>query len=1269
MKPDIGTFKSTWPEIDERLVQEHLSRLGDVYFEAFEDKEIYLHLQSLGRLSPAHPVEVVINPGQGEMVNCTVLAYDYPSEFSLITGILAAAGMNILAGDVFTYEMVQDAAPRRAAGKKDSFRSKSGVDPLRRRRIIDSFSGTLDTALSHGAWTEEVRKNMETVIGLLERGDEDSVKEAKQRVNEMVVRRLSHLHPSSPPVLYPVRLEIDNRSSAWTRLKVVSEDTPAFLYALSTALSFQGLLIEHVRIRTMEGLIEDQVDLVDGAGRRVEDQDLLDRLRISVLLTKQFTYFLGKAPDPYSALSRFEHLLEDVFHSPAKGRWLRLLTDPDTLQGLARLLGTSDFLWEDFIRIQYETLLPMLRPSAGERRFCEPPETLPQRLREALAGARSLEERAERLNEFKDREIYRIDLDHILHPEMDFRVLSERLTRLAENVVEAATEMVYRHMTGQYGTPRTIGGLEARYAVLGLGKLGGEALGYASDIEILFVYSDHGRTDGESPLENSEFFDKLMKGVIRSIRAKREGIFHVDVRLRPFGGAGPLACSLETFCSYYARGGQAHSYERLALVRMRAIGGDKALGMRLERLRDEMLYFSRGLDLRSLKDLRERQILENTRGGRLNAKFGPGGLVDVEYGVQILQVIHGGAYPELRTPRIHQALHALKDAEILPPGEVLRLVDAYDFLRRLINGMRMLRGSARDLFLPATDSPEFTHLARRMGYEGGGPLSPSDRLRVDFEMHTAAVRIFAEQTFGGDTPAGRGMVTVVDLVFSESMPQPLREPVLRSAGFKDPERAWVNLRGLSGTGYRNDLFARLALLAFDVLGRKPDPDMALNNWERFIRSLGSPEFHYRLLLGQPMRLEILLGILSGSQFLADTLIRNPGFLDWVMDPELLHEGRNGHDMEQELDHVARVCKGHPEWLNRLRRFRRREILRIGTRDLCLGVPTQEVMADLSTLADVTVKVALDTVWGRMRAAGKVPDFAGKLEDRFCVLAFGKLGGKELNYSSDIDLLAIWDDRDLPSDPQGPGEEGFRGLFRRAMESLISDLLTHTEEGYAYRVDLRLRPFGRAGELVPSLSGLIRYYRDQASLWEIQAALKLRPLAGNASLGHRFLEELRPVFLRGRERRPVVESIEAMRNRAIRAISRKGGACVDVKSGLGGLRDVEFMVQGLQLIHGPGNPALFEGNTLTSLDLLGEARILPAARVEVVKQDYLFLRRVEHYLQILEDRQVHALPRDPVEVEALAKRVLGVGATAERFMDDLTECLSRVRDTYREALDL
>ena len=1262
MKPDLGITRPAWPEIDEGLLREHLARLGKPYFESFSEQDILRHLAGLAKLTGGHPVEVLVRPGDDERVECTVLAFDYPSEFSLITGILAGMGFNILTGDVFTYEKVL-AETSKVSSQKKGGDTRAGRDSLGRRRIVDHFAGTLDTSLSFAAWAAEMRRNMEAVIGLLEDDSDRSVMEAKQHVNEMVIRRLTHLQAHRHTVLSPVHIEVDNESAPLTRLKVVSEDTPAFLYALSTALSLHGVLIERVRIRTVDGHIEDQIDLADLHGSKVEDEDTLDRLKLSVLLTKHFTYFLGKAPDPNRALSRFEHLLGDIFRQPSKGKWLELLTNPHALQHLAELLGASDFLWEDFIRLQYETLLPMLQHHGEDLRFCEPVETLSRRLKQALDEAQTPEEQRERLNYFKDREIYLFDLDQILNPEVDLRVFAERLTLLAENVVNMASELVYGHLVRQFGTPRTIGGLDAKFAILGLGKLGGAALGYASDIELLFVYGDSGRTDGASSIDNAEFFDRLVRGVIQFIRAKREGIFHVDVRLRPYGSAGPLACSLESFCNYYGQGGQAHPYERLALVRLRAIGGDAALGRRLERLRDEMIYASNSLDLQQLKDLREKQFHEHTKGGRLNAKFSPGGLVDLEYGVQILQVMHGGDFPELRTPRIHQALSALTGANILLKGEALGLVHAYDFLRRLINAMRMLRGSAKDLFLPSAESEELAHLARRMGYERGGPLKLEDQLRVDFETHTAMVRVFTGRYFGRDLLPGPGMGTVVDLVLSDTMPREVMHRTLRNGGFRDPDRAYVNLKGLAGDGIQRGTFARLALLALDVLARKPDPDMALNNWERFIGSLGSPGFHYNLLLSQPMRLEILLSIFSGSQFLADALIRNPGFFDWVMVPEILRDPRKREDMEADLRQALHGSRSHQEWLNRLRRFRRREILRIGTRDMSLMASSREVMFELSMLADVLVEIGLEAHWSRLRQEGKIMEGGRDPERDFCILAFGKLGGSELNYSSDIDLLGMWDDTPFAGENGTQDRIHLQRLFASVMEGFRSDLSSHTEEGYAYRVDLRLRPYGRAGELVPTLSGLVRYYREKASLWEVQAALKVRPVAGNLALGYRFLDAIRPVFLQQRRREHIVHSIEKMRSAAIKTSSRGHRKLTDVKSGLGGLRDVEFLVQGIQLVHAPKNPVLLEGNTLTALEILSEARILPRSSAAQLMEDYIFLRRVEHCLQILEDRQIHALPEDPAEMEALGKRVLGVKTNRDEFTEELNRCLTRIRSAY------
>jgi glutamate-ammonia-ligase adenylyltransferase len=1250
MKPDIDAYRSAWSEIDERLIREHLSRLGEEYFDTFGHQEIYRHLLSLGRLNAEHPVEVLSTRLEGEKVECTVLAFDYPAEFSLITGVLTGAGMNILTGDVFTYEKPPERVSRPGTRRRQP--NRETIDPLRRRRIVDRFIGTLETELAFPEWEKDLRKKLERIISLLERGGEAAATEARQKVQEMVARRLTRLQDRPEEILYPMQIRMDESPRGRTRLRLVTRDTPGFLHALSTALSLHDILIEHVRIRTYGGHIEDEIELADGRGRRIDDPVMLDRLKMSVLVTKQFAFFLGKASDPITALSRFEHLLQEIFRQPGNERSVDLLTSPATLKAMARVLGASDFLWEDFIRLQYESLLPMLQGKSG-RRFEWRGDTLDRRMADGLAGASTLEEERERLNEFKDREIYLIDLEHILNPEVNFRVFAERLTLLAEKVISTAADLVYRDLARQYGAPTTVGGLEAKFAVLGLGKLGGAALGYASDIELLFVYSDSGQTSGEKPIANMEFFDRMVRGIIGFIRAKREGIFHVDVRLRPFGSAGPLASSLEAFCRYYGKGGQAHSYERLALVRMRPIAGDPQLGKMLERLRDEMIYTPGSIDLAELRELRARQFQEHARGRGLNAKFSPGGLVDLEYGVQMLQVLHGKGSPSMRTPRIHHALEALSDAKVMSEEEILVLNRAYDFLRRLINGMRMLRGSAKDLFLPPQDAEEFVHLARRMGYEQGGPLGPAGQLRIDFETHTADVRAFAERYFGRDALPGKDTITVADLVLSEELSPDLVSRFLRGCGFRDPEGAVRNLKALAGFGTRRTAFARLALLAFDVLERVPDPDMALNNWERFMRSMGSGEYHYRLLISQPMRLEILLGIFAGSQFLADTLIRNPFSMEWVMIPHVLHQERTREEMEEELRSLARSAGSHGEWLNRLRRFRRREILRIGTRDICLKASPQVIMQELTSLAEAVVSAAL----GRSPAWGSPPGFGEPgvqpgAAARFGVLAFGKLGGRELNYSSDIDLLGIMDDTDGPDSAE-------KELFTRVMETLREDLSSHNEEGYAYRVDLRLRPFGRSGELVPSLSGLIGYYREKASLWEIQALLKIRPVAGNRALGHRFLDAIRPLLLTRRDRASVVNSIEKMRNRAIH--SRKPGAAVDVKSGAGGIRDVEFMAQGLQLIHGPENPALLEGNTLTALGLLREARILKAEVAGQLQEDYLFLRRVEHYLQLMDDRQIHSLPRDAAEVQALGRRVLGPGDGD--FMARLTECLQRVRRAY------
>lgn len=1263
-KPAFKKIRLLCPGVPEEFIRDHFIHLDSRYFSRFSLETISLHLIKLKELSLKNPVQVLFDQEESGNVHCTILACDYPYVFSFITGVLSSMGFYIRSGDIFTYSL--DKKKLHKQEKKDS-------QMLLRRKIVDHFSGQRILYMPDKEWQTEIKKHLHEVFEYLETGGRDGVNKAKQKVNEMVSHSLAASRIDSSSVLFPINISIDNKLPDCTSMQIVSQDTPFFLYSLSNALSVQKISIERVSIRTIENRIEDEFCIVDVNGEKISDPSILNQVKLAVLLTKQFTYFLPSAPDPFSALSRFETLVQDILKLPGQGTWFDLLSNPRIMQDLARLLGASDFLWEDFIRVQYENLLPMFVPHVEKRRFSKPLKTLGARLKKALSSAETYDDKRERLNEFKDTEIYLMDLDHILTPGEDFKNLSKRLTCLAEIVVRAAVEIAYEMLTESFGIPSTIAGIPARFAFFGLGKTGGAALGYASDIELLLIYSDSGTTNGSESISNADFFERLVKSIAYLIKAKREGIFHIDLRLRPYGKDGPLACSLQSFCQYYGKGGRAHALEKLALVRLRAIAGDMEFGALVEQLRDEIIYFSKEkINRKELRKAREMQFSDKTVPGVYNAKFSPGALVDLEYDVQILQVTNGHRIKDLRTPRLHKALEGLATAGVLGAKEAEQLTRAYDFFRRLINGLRMLRGSALDLTLPPVTSYEYTHLAQRIGYSQEGNVNPALQLRLDFETNMALVRAFVERHFGRKTLPGPVSGNAADLILSNDPPEELINSVLSQAGFKNIKRAFKNLKLLAGGGARRDLFTRLSILAVNALIRTPDPDMALNNWERFCgsleslerHSLESLEEHFRGFLTQPMRLEILLSIFSISEYLSHVLIQNPQFLDTVTKPETLHPVRNREDLEKELRTYMRYPLERQKWLHHIRLFKKQEILRTGIRDICLHKPITDIVQELSTLAEVLVQITFEKTCIELDSSetGERTDVCS----RFCILAFGKCGGSELNYSSDIDIIALFDDQS-ESTLNESRREKTQQLFNRLMGMIVSDLSEHTDQGYVYRVDLRLRPYGSSGRLVYSFSSLVDYYEKKASPWEIQALLKLRPIAGNIRLGEQFISRIYPLFSAHSGKEEIIRSIEEMRNRKIRSVKKSMFSGIDVKSGTGGIRDIEFLIQGLQLIHIAGLPELYERNTLNALGLLGKTGILPDDVVGVLREDYIFLRRVEHFLQIYEDRQVHSLPKNPAEIEVLARKMSGSGSHPGEFIRSVEECLTRVRGYYERFL--
>ncbi len=536
-----------------------------------------------------------------------------------------------------------------------------------------------------------------------------------EQARDAVVDRVSGvLQSAGAAAPLPVVVAVDNEPGATcTRLTVRSADTPGFLFAFSNALAGFTINIERAEIRTDHGEAVDVFWVTDVAGRPIRDEERIHELRVATALVKQFTHLLPHSPDPGQALRQFHGFVRELMSRP---RWTDALADlesPVVLETLAQMMGVSRFLWEDFLRVQHENLFPVVLDAPGLR-DPTPPPAMRDDLQRRLADMTEWDDRVRELNVFKDRALFRIDLRHITGRSTDLQFSAE-LTDLAELVTGVAADLVHESLGRQFGRPLLDDGRECRWAIVALGKVGVRELGFASDLELIVVYEGPGRTTGPQSITNAIYFERFVQTFLDVVAARQAGVFEIDLRLRPHGRAGSLACSLPGFEAYYAEGGGVVQFERMALVKLRFVAGDRDLGARLEAIRDRFTYSGRPLDLDDVRHMRHRQATELVPSGAVNAKYSAGGLVDVEYFVQARQIEAGHADAAVRTTNTLEALGRLAERGVLPAEQCSRLADCYRFLRRLIAALRVVHGRAKDLLIPPADSPEFAHLAHRMG--------------------------------------------------------------------------------------------------------------------------------------------------------------------------------------------------------------------------------------------------------------------------------------------------------------------------------------------------------------------------------------------------------------------------------------------------------------------------------------------------------------------------------------------------------------------------
>ena len=759
-------------------------------------------------------------------------------------------------------------------------------------------------------------------------------------------------------------------------------------------------------------------------------------------------------------------------------------------------------------------------------------------------------------------------------------------TMLAETCLQCALQALEQQFATRHGQVIAEDGSVQRLVVFGLGKLGGGELNFSSDVDLVYAYPQAGQSDGARPLAAEEYFARLGQQLARLLdETTADGFSHrVDLRLRPFGSAGRVALSFNGMDQYFQREGR--DWERYAWLKARAVAGDIAAGEAwLETLRP--FVYRRYLDFTALDGLRDMKAAitaEVAHHARLDdIKRGPGGIREIEFLAQSLQLIRGGREASLRERRLLPALQALVDLGQIDPPTGQALADAYRFLRRVENRLQMLR-DAQTHALPQGE-PERERIALGLGYAHWQAL-----LEALAPHRTRVAAEFAELL------APRVHATAPDTLadYWRALPEGDAAPLL-GIGLHDPNNAHHMLadfaqssgvRALSD-GARTRLDRVMPALLHAAI-RATQPDAALRRVLGLLQATLRRTSYLALLDEQPSALARLVDVLSRSALLAERLAAYPLLLDELLDTRI-----SGPLPDRAALHTACVdtlqIDDTEAALRELNERRLALSFRIALATLDGRQQPVDSTQQLAWLAEAVVQTVLQLAQTQLQAAhGQVPGGA------FAIIGYGSLGGMELGFGSDLDLVFLYDHpREVEaSDGKRPLEAG--RWFARLAQKVMTLLGAETGAGRLYDIDVRLRPDGGKGALVSSLASYRDYQRDRAWTWEHQALVRARAVAGDAALCEAFVQVRRETLTRVRDPALLHEDVRKMRARMRSELDRSDAGRLDLKQGAGGLVDLEFLLQAGVLGQAAQHPALLLACATPALiDALVQVQWLPA----------------------------------------------------------------------------
>ncbi|MEW7997939.1 MAG: bifunctional [glutamate--ammonia ligase]-adenylyl-L-tyrosine phosphorylase/[glutamate--ammonia-ligase] adenylyltransferase [Candidatus Thiodiazotropha endolucinida] len=920
-------------------------------------------------------------------------------------------------------------------------------------------------------------------------------------------------------------------------------------------------------------------------------------------------------------------------------------------QAALKVWEASDYVVQCALR--YLELLPDLyRDGDLNRSFSE--GQMSQRLALVLESVSDETGLSQTLREFRRRQMVRIiwrDLAGLAPLDETL----EDLSALADSCIDRALQKLYAWFCDQMGTPRNQAGEAQSLVVLGMGKLGARELNLSSDIDLIFAYPEGGQTDGVRQFTNEQFFIRLCQRLVQVLdNHTGDGfVFRVDTRLRPFGNVGPLAMSFAAMESYY--GSQGREWERYAMIKARVVAGDSPAGDELMALLRPFVY-RRYLDFGAIESLREmKQLISNElhkKGMEANIKLGPGGIREIEFIGQAFQLIRGGRDRELQIRPILLVLQCLQERGLLPEYAVQELSESYRYLRLVEN--RLQAWQDRQTHVLPADEVDRLRLARSMGY------ACWDDFSSQLEHYRRRVQEHFDMVFAAPQTSSDEETQPLTGVWHDSVDQEQAIEALRAAGFSNSEQALRQLHTFRGShAYRRlstkgrERLDQLMPLLLEAVGQSEWADDTLHRVTGLLEAIAQRTAYIALLVENPLVLSQLVKLTAVSPWVANMLIRHPILLDELLDPRRLYSPLKRAELNVDLaDQLARIDEDDLEsQMELLRLFAQSNRLRVAAADIAGQIPLMVVSDYLTWIAESVIEQVIRLTFRELvRRHGRPPGLA-RDETGFAVVGYGKLGGIELGFGSDLDMVFLHGCADRNAFTDGDKPVSVDVFYARMAQRFIHIMTTRTPSGILYDVDMRLRPNGNSGMMVSSLETFETYQHNSAWTWEHQALVRARVVAGDKRINDRFEAIRRQVLSRQQDPARLQGEVVEMREKMRASLDKSNPDQFDLKQGTGGIVDIEFMVQYTVLRWAHDYPELLVWtDNIRLLETMSKLGLLNDYAAERMMGIYKVLRAAYHR---------SALQDLPALVE------IAILAEERALVQEIWSCLMQNKKTERE----